>query len=70
MPDQMRLFVSASPKFAPAEIVNYFKGILSPRPKQEFAYMRHPFWGENATLWAEGCYVGTAGKVSVEMIKG
>ncbi len=62
-------FVSAPPKFSPAEIVRYFKGITSRRLKQEFVYLRRQYWGEHATLWAEGYYVGTAGHVSPEIIK-
>ncbi len=69
MPDHVHLFVSAPPKFSPAEIVRYFKGITSRRLKQEFVSLRRQYWGENATLWAEGYYVGTAGHVSAETIK-
>ena len=69
MPDHVHLFVSAPPKFSPAEIVRLFKGITSRRLKKEFESLRHPYWGKNATLWAEGYYVGTAGYVSAETIQ-
>jgi putative transposase len=69
MPDHVHLFVSAPPKFAPAEIVRLFKGISSRRLMQEFAYLRRQYWGEKATLWAESYYVGTAGHVSAETIQ-
>jgi len=69
MPDHVHLFVSAPPKFAPAEIVRLFKGITSRRLKKEFESLRRQYWGEHATLWAEGYYVGTAGYVSAETIK-
>ena len=69
VPDQVHLFVSAPPKFAPAEIVRLFKGITSPRLMKEFESLRRQYWGEHATLWAEGYYVGMAGHVSVETIK-
>lgn len=36
-------FVSTPPKFSPAEIVHYFKGITSKRLKQEFAYLRRQY---------------------------
>ena len=65
----VHLFVSAPPKFSPAEVVRYFKGITSRRLKQEFVYLRRQYWGEHATLWAESYYVGTAGRVSAEVIK-
>ncbi len=69
MPDHVHLFVSAPPKFAPAEIVRLFKGITSRKLKKEFESLRRQYWGEHATLWAEGYYVGTAGHVSAETIK-
>jgi len=69
MSDQVHWFVSARPKFSSAEVVRYFKGISSRRLKQEFDYLRRQYWGEHATLWAEGYYVGTAGHVSAETIK-
>jgi REP-associated tyrosine transposase len=69
MPDHVHLFVSAPPKFSPAEIVRLFKGITSRRLKKEFESLRRQYWGEDATLWAEGYYVGTAGHVSAETIK-
>jgi putative transposase len=71
----VHLFVSAPPKFAPAQIVRLFKGRTSRKLKKEFADAKHPYclrrqyWGEHATLWAEGYYVGTAGHVSAETIK-
>jgi putative transposase len=69
MPDHVHLFVNAAPKFSPAEIVRLFKGITSHRLKKEFESLRRQYWGKNATLWAEGYYVGTAGHVSAETIK-
>lgn len=69
MPDHVHLFVSAPPKFSPAELVRYFKGISSRRLMQEFQSLRRAYWGKKATLWAEGYYVGPAGHVSAETIK-
>lgn len=74
MPDHVHLFVSAPPKFAPAEIVRLFKGITSRQLKKEFESLRRQYWGKlgmyaAATLWAEGYYVGTAGHVSAQTIK-
>jgi putative transposase len=69
MPDHVHLFVSAPPKFAPAEIVRLFKGITSRRLKKEYEILRRQYRGEHATLWAEGYYVGTAGNVSAETIQ-
>ncbi len=69
MPDHEHLFVSAPPKFSPAEIVRLFKGITSRKLKKEFESLRRQYWGEQATLWAEGYTVGTGGHVSAETIK-
>jgi putative transposase len=69
MPDHVHVFVSAAPKFAPAEIVRLFKVITSRSLKKEFESLRRQYWGEHATLWTEGYYVGTAGHVSAETIK-
>ena len=69
MPDHVHLFVSAPPKFAPAEIVRLFKGITSRKLKKEFVSLGRQYWSKNATLWAEGYYVGTAGHDSAETIK-
>ena len=69
VPDHVHLFVSAPPKFAPAQVVRLFKGITSRRLTREFQQIRRAYWGPNATLWAEGYYVGTAGHVSAETIR-
>ena len=69
MPDHGHLFVSAPPKFSPAEIVRLFKGIPSRRLKQEFLALRRQYGGARATLWAEGYDVGTAGHVSAETLR-
>ncbi len=69
MPDQMHLFVSASPKFSPAEIVRLFKDVISRRLKKEFVSLRRQYWGEHAALWVEGYYMGMAGHVIAETIK-
>lgn len=69
MPDHVHRFVSAPPKFSPAEIVRLFKGITSRKLMQEFADLRRQYWGEKATLWAESSSVGTAGQVSAETIQ-
>lgn len=54
MPDHVHRFVSAPSKFSPAEIVRLFKSITSRRLKQEFQAIRRQYWGQHATLWAEG----------------
>jgi putative transposase len=54
MPNHVHLFVSAPAKFSPAGIVRLFKGKSSRRLKKEFESLRRQYWGQNATLWAEG----------------
>jgi putative transposase len=69
MPDHVYLFVSVPPRFSPAESFRLFQGITSRRLKNEFEILRRQYWGKNATLWAEGYYVGTAGHIRTELIK-
>jgi putative transposase len=69
MSDHVHLFVSAPPKFSPAEIVRLFKGITSRKLKKEYKSLPRQYWAEHTTLWAEGHSVGTAGHVSAETIK-
>ena len=69
LPDQVDLFVSAAPKFSPAEIVGLLKRLTWHRLKKEFESLGRQYWGKNATLGAEGYSVGTAGRVSAETIK-
>jgi len=67
MPDHVHLFVSAPPKYAPAEIVKAFKGWSARK-----VLMAFPELGQKTrrgTLWAPSYYVGTAGNVSAETIK-
>jgi putative transposase len=69
MPEHIHLFVSAPAKLSPAEIVGLFNGITWHRLRKEFESIRHPYWGGQATLWAEGYSVGTAGHVSAQTIQ-
>jgi putative transposase len=67
MPDHVHLFVSAPPKFSPADIVKVFKGWSARCLLKEF-----PGLGQKTgrgTLWAPSYYIGTAGTVSSETIK-
>jgi putative transposase len=63
MAEPVHLLVSAPAKFSPAEIARLFKSITSRRLKKQFESLRRQYWGTNATLWAEGYSVGTAGHV-------
>jgi len=69
IPEPVHLLASAPAKFSPAEIVSLFKWITSRRLRKAFESLRRQYWGTNATLWAEGYCVGTAGQVGAETIK-
>lgn len=65
-PDHVHLFVSAPPRFSPAELVNLFKGVTSRRLREEFPHLVRAI---PHALWTRTYYVGTAGNVSAEVIK-
>lgn len=67
MPDHVHLFVSAPPKFAPAEIVKALKGWSARRVLMAFPDLAQKTG--RGTLWAPSYYVGTAGSVSAETIR-
>ena len=69
MPDHVHMLVEAPPKYAPAKIVQLFKGISSRRLRQEFLDLIKYIWKEG-TLWAIGYYIGSVSdKVSTELVK-
>jgi putative transposase len=69
MPDHVHLFVSAPPKYGPSTLTKLFKGIASRRLRQELGeQIRHKLWKPGA-LWSPSYYAGTAGNVSVDVIK-
>lgn len=63
-PDHVYLFVSAPPRFSPAEIANLFKGVSARKLLEKFPELR-----TKEGLWARSYYVGTAGNVSEETIR-
>jgi len=65
-PDHVHIFLSAPPRFSPAEIVNLLKGYTSRKLREQFPELRklHP-----SGLWVRSYYVGTAGNVSEEVIQ-
>jgi len=70
MPDHVHLLVESPPKYSPAQIVQYFKGISSKLMRQEFLkdIERH-IWKDN-TLWARGYYVASvADNVTTELLR-
>lgn len=69
MPDHVHLFVSAPPKYSPADLAKLFKGITSRRLRQELnEQIRRKVW-KPGVLWSPSYYAGTAGNVSGDVIK-
>jgi putative transposase len=63
-PDHIHLFVEATPKAAPNEIVRAFKGRSSRILRQEFPHLL-----KLPSLWTHSYFCRTAGKVSASVIE-
>lgn len=66
-PDHVHLFVSAPPRYSPANLAKLFKGGSGRRLLAEFPELKTICRKDK--LWAPSYYVGTAGNVSSEVIK-
>ena len=67
MPDHVHFFVSASPKWAPSQIVQRLKAWSSKDLRERFSVIRQ-CRPETNDLWASSFYCGTAGHVSAEQV--
>lgn len=65
--DHVHVFVSAPPRFSPANIANILKGYSSRFLREKFPYLKKACGKDS--LWTSAYYVGTAGHVSAEVIK-
>ena len=66
--DHVHLFVSAPPRFSPAQLVERLKSISSRIIFKEFPDLKKKLWA--GQLWSDGYYVGTSGdKITNETIK-
>ena len=65
MPDHIHLFLSAPPKWAPADIIKRIKGNASRQVRQLFKEFKEY---RKKELWADSYYCGTAGHVSQEQV--
>ena len=63
-PDHIHLFISAPPRYSPANLINAFKGASSHRLRNKYPYLK-----SLPSMWTKTYYVGTAGNVSSETIK-
>ena len=66
MPDHVHFFVSAPPKYAPAQIVQNLKAWTSRDLRERFAIIRQTRFADD--FWASSYYCGTAGHVSAEVV--
>jgi putative transposase len=64
MIDHLHLFVSATPQWAPNQIVARFKGKSARLLRQEFPYLR-----KMPSLWTRSFFVSTADNVSADTIR-
>ncbi len=70
MPDHIHMLAEAPPKYAPAKIVQLFKGISSRRLRQEFLDVIKKYSWKEGTLWAIGYYIGSVShKTTSELVK-
>ena len=58
-PDHVHLFVSAPPRWSPAELVNVLKSVSAKQLFKEFPRLRETMWG--GALWSEGYFVRATG---------
>ena len=65
--DHVHVFISAPPRFSPAEIANLLKGSSSRSLRERFPHLKRVCGKEH--LWTQSYYVGTAGSVSAETIR-
>ncbi len=63
-PDHIHLFITAPPRYSPANLINAFKGATSKRLRNKYPYLK-----TLPSMWTKTYYVGTAGNVSAEVIK-
>ena len=70
MPDHIHLLVEVPPKYSPAQIVQYFKGISSRLMRQEFLEEIKRYIWKDGTLWARGYYIASvADSATTEVIR-
>jgi putative transposase len=65
--DHGHVFISAPPRFSPAEIANLLKGCSSRYLRERFPHLKRVCGKEH--LWTQAYYVGTEGLVSAEVIR-
>ena len=64
MPDHIHLFVSAPPKYAPAQIIEIFEGASSRELGKRYPEAKI----KGSELWTRSYFVATASNVSADVI--
>ncbi len=68
MPDHVHLFLSAPPRYSPAQIVNITKSYTHRQIYKEYKEVRQMLWG--GSLWCDGYFVSTVNdKTTKEQVK-
>jgi len=67
MPEHIRIFVTAHPKYSPSYIYKMFKGISGRKLFIEFPELKNQLW--KGQLWNPSTYIETIGHISEETIK-
>lgn len=68
MPDHVHMFVSASPEFSPAKLIQIVKSITARDMFKRFPGIKRTLWG--GALWERGYFVMSSGKGTTdEMIR-
>ena len=65
--DHVHLFLSAKPRYSPAEIMRLIKGGSSRVIRSEFPEIAEFLWGDS--FWADGYFVSTLSTVTEDIIK-
>ena len=65
-PDHVHLYMGASPKWAPSEVMKIIKGGTSHKIRELFPELEEIYWG--ATFWADGYFVRSSGVIEDKMI--
>jgi putative transposase len=65
--DHIHVFVSAPPRYSPANIAGLLKGYSSKNSREKLPHLKKKCGKEH--LWTQAYYVGTAGNVFAEVIR-
>ena len=64
--DHVHIYLSASPKWSPSQIMNKIKGGTSTKIRKLFPNLDEVYWG--STFWADGYLVKSVGEMTDKVI--